>query len=107
MMIDSVVVREARRIMRETLRRYDVPPDTHVTLEEPPEMVRDESFDGIELRMTHITGYGRDADWGYAVMHVPGDVLRAPHRRLYSVLRKGVEEMVEKLFGVHEGSGLP
>ncbi len=100
------MLRIARDMMRAELRRYDTT-DIHVTLEEPPRGFRDESFDGFELRMSRIgPGLGQDAPYDFAVWRIPSWRIRQM-THVYGLLREGVETMCAKLFGVHEGSGLP
>lgn len=100
-----VLVRYAREMMKKELRRYDTT-DVHVTLEEPPEQLRGEHFDGIELRMSRIgPGMGIDAPYDFAVWRIPTHLI--DERKIGAILREGVEKMCAKLFGVHEGSGLP
>ncbi len=100
------MLRIARDMMRAELRRYDTA-DIHVTLEEPPSGFRDEHFDGFEMRMSRIgPGLGQDAPYDFAVWRIPSTLIRA-QRGVYAMLREGIETMCAKLFGVHEGSGLP
>lgn len=101
----KVLLRLARERMAEELRRYDTK-DIHVTLEEPPFEYRDATFRGLELRMYRIgPGLGDEAPFDFAVWRIPEHLIRAG--KVYRAMEDGIATMCAKLFGVHEGSGLP
>ncbi len=103
----SAIEQIVKDIMRSALRRYDVPPETHVTIEEVrPSTMSEASADVIELRMQRLTGLGLDAKHDATVCRLPGYLLRSP-KGLHGALRAAVDGMCKDLFGVHEGEGLP
>lgn len=96
----------AREIMRETLKRYDVPEETHVEIEEANLLLTESTADFVELRMTRLTGYGLDALYEQAAFRLPGQFLR-DSKGIYKAIREGVDGMCRTLFGPHDGEGLP
>lgn len=105
--MNDALLRYARDIMRGELKRYAVPEDTHVSLEEPLEGFVEATADAVQLRMIRIgPGFGRGAPYDFAVIHLPGQLLRDP-KAMGRALRDGVAGACKKLFGPHDGEGLP
>ncbi len=101
------VLRNARDIMRRELRRYDVPEGTHVDIEMPPADVLEADADAIELRMTRLgPGFGMNAPYEFTVIRLPGQILR-DNESLARALVDEVHGACKRLFGPHDGEGLP